>query len=267
MMMVDSMKPIVKSINIGARKNTDVVLVRDSMPLGLIQMDGFIEILPNDKFFLTVAAENYHAYALFFVEPDDKFAAVSLYQTSRDYAYRALNQNVSFENAANGSLEDFSKSLRDFEKEDVPALYWAVASSLAWMRLSRESRFDSVVEFPKLEAMMDRILILDETYNYGAIHALMGAYYSSIPESLGGNSEDAQYHFDEAFEISEFKFLLWQVFYAKYFAFHSRNKSLYVETLENVLSSPDDIFPEETFSNRMAREIAEKMLKDTNTIF
>jgi hypothetical protein len=60
---------------------------------------------------------------------------------------------------------------------------------------------------------------------------------------------------------------LWQVFYAKYFAFHSRNKSLYVETLENVLSSPDDIFPEETFSNRMAREIAEKMLKDTNTIF
>jgi hypothetical protein len=187
MMMVDSMKPIVKSINIGARKNTDVVLVRDSMPLGLIQMDGFIEVLPNDKFFLTVAAENYHAYALFFVEPDDKFAAVSLYQTSRDYAYRALNQNVSFENAANGSLEDFSKSLRDFEKEDVPALYWAVASSLAWMRLSRESRFDSVVEFPKLEAMMDRILILDETYNYGAIHALMGAYYSSIPESLGGN--------------------------------------------------------------------------------
>ena len=39
---------------------------------------------------------------------------------------------------------------------------------------------------PKLEAMMDRILILDETYNYGAIHALMGAYYASIPESLGG---------------------------------------------------------------------------------
>ena len=148
-MMLDSMKPIVKSINIGARKNPDAVLVRDSIPLGLIQMDGFIEVSPNDKFFLTTAAENYHAYALFFVEPDDKFAAERLYQTSRDYAYRALNQNVSFKNAQNGSLEDFSKSLRDFEKEDVPALYWAVASSLAWMRLSQESRFDSVVEFPQ----------------------------------------------------------------------------------------------------------------------
>ena len=84
---------------------------------------------------------------------------------------------------------------------------------------------------------------------------------------MAENSEDAQYHFDEAFEISEFKFLMWQVFYAKYFAFNTRNKSLYVETLENVLSSPDDIFPEETFSNRMARKIAEEMLKDKNTIF
>jgi len=230
-------------------------------------MDGFIEVSPNDKFFLATAAENYHAYALFFVEPDDKFAAESLYQKSRDYAYRALNQNASFKTAENGSLEDFSRGLQEFEKEDVPALYWAAASSLAWMRLSQESRFDSVVDLPKIEAMMDRILILYETYNYGAIHALMGAYYSSIPGTLGGNPEDALYHFDEAFEISESKFLLWQVFYAKYFAFHSRNKSLYVETLEGVLSSPDDILPKETFSNKMAKKMAEKMLKEAYCIF
>ena len=266
-MMVRNMEPLLEHINDAARKNNDISLVRDAMPVGLLQMDGMIEADPENKLLLMTAAENYHGYAFFFVEPDNRVSAEKLYKKSYDYAYRALNRNAAFKKAENGSLEDFTRALEKFKKEDVPALYWGAASWLAWMRVSQGSGFDSVTDFPKIEAMMDRMLVLDEIYNYGAVHVLMGAYYSSIPDSFGGNSEDAQFHFNEAFEISESKYLLWHVFYAQYYAFAVQDKQLYVESLENVMSAPEDIFPEETFANLVAKQMAEKMLKETDLIF
>jgi len=261
------MKPLLKSINIAARKNIDIDLVRDSMPIGLLQLDGFIEASPDDKFLLATAAENYHAYAFFFVEPGNKDASEGLYLRSRNYAFRALNQTEAFKEAADGSLEDFTRSLESFEKEDVPALYWAAASWLAWMRVSHSSGLDSMIAFPKIEAMMDRMLVLDEIYNYGAVHVLMGAYYSSMPESLGGNYDEVASHFNEAFEISESKYLLWHVFYAQYYTYAVQDKKLFIETLENVISTPDDVFPEEIFANLVAKQKAERLLKDTDLMF
>ncbi len=266
-MIVNSMKPLLENINLAARKNIDIDLVRDSMPMGLLQMDGLIEASPDDKYFLTTAAENYHAYAFFFVEPENKDASEGLYLRSRNYAFRALNQTEAFKEAADGSLEDFIASLESFEKEDVPALYWAAASWLAWMRVSHSSGLDSMIAFPKIEAMMDRMLVLDEIYNYGAVHVLMGAYYSSMPESLGGNYDEVASHFNEAFEISESKYLLWHVFYAQYYTYAVQNKQLFIETLENVISTPDDVFPEEIFANLVAKQMAERLLKDTDLMF
>lgn len=266
-MIVNSMKPLVKSMNIAARKNIDIDLIRDAMPAGLIQMDGLIEASPDDKFLLATAAENYHAYAFFFVEPEDKDASEGLYLRSRNYAFRALNQNAEFKKATDGSLEDFKKSLESFEKEDVPSLYWAAGSWLSWMRVSHESGMEAMIAFPKIEAMMDRMLVLDETWNYGAVHVLMGAYYSHIPDSFGGNYDEVLSHFNEAFEISESKYLLWYVFYAQYYSFAVQDKKLFVETLENVISAPDDLFPEEIFANLVAKQKAERLLKDTDLMF
>jgi hypothetical protein len=266
-MMVDSMKPLLKNINIAARKNTDIGIVRDAMPTGLIQMDGFLEASPDNKFLLTTAAENYHVYAFFFVEPDDRHSAERLYLRSRNYAFRALNQNKKFKEAADGSLEDYTKALKNFEKEDVPALYWGVSSWLSWMRVSNDSGLEEMAAFPKIEAMMDRMLVLDDSYNYGAVHALMGAYYSGIPDSFGGNPEQAAFHFDEAFGISKSKYLLWYVFYAQYYAFAVHDKKLYVDSLQKVISAPEDILPEETFPNLLAKQMAEKLLKETDIRF
>ncbi|MCK5784150.1 MAG: hypothetical protein KAH06_06865 [Desulfobacterales bacterium] len=266
-MMVNSMKPLIESINIAARKNIDIEIVRDSMPMGLLQMDGLIEASPDDKFLLATAAENYHAYAFFFVEPENKDASEGLYLRSRNYAFRALNQNTEYKKAGDGSLEDFTTSLESFEKEDVPALYWAAASWLAWMRVSHSSGLETMIAFPKIEAMMDRMLVLDETWNYGAVHVLMGAYYSHIPDSFGGNYDEVVFHFNEAFEISESKYLLWHVFYAQYYTFAVQDKKLFIESLNYVMSAPEDVFPEEVFANLVAKQKAERLLKDTDLMF
>lgn len=266
-MMVNSMTPLLENMNAAARKNNDVKLVRDAMPAALVQMDGLIEASPDNKYLLAAAAESYYAYAFFFVEPADKKAAGKLYVKARKYAFRALNQNKTFKKAASGSLEDFSHALQTFKAEDVPALYWAASSWLSWMRVGHGSGFDAVVDFPKIEAMMDRMLVLDETYNYGAIHVLMGAYYASIPDSYGGIAEGAEFHFEQAFDISDSRYLLWHVFYAQFYAVQVQDKQLYLDSLETVVSAPDDLFPKEAFSNRMAKKMAENMLKETDLLF
>ena len=73
-------------------------------------------------------------------------------------------------------------------------------------------------DLPKVEAMMDRVLELDDTFYYGGIHALMASNFVSRPEMFGGQPEQAKDHFNEAFEISESKYLLWYFLYAKYYA-------------------------------------------------
>ncbi len=266
-MMVNSMKPLLESMNAAARKNTDVKLVRDALPAALVQMDGLIEASPKNKYLLATAAESYYGYAFFFVEPNDKISAEKLYLKARNYAFRALNQNKRFKKASAGSLDDFSRALQTFKKKDVPALYWAVASWLSWMHISHNSGVDSVIDFPKIEAMMDRMLVLDETYNYGATHVLMGTYYASIPDSYGGIAEGAEYHFEQAFDISDSKYLLWHVFYAQFYAVEAKDRQLYTETLETVMAAPEDLLPEEAFANRMAKKKAEKMLKETDLLF
>ncbi len=266
-MMVNSMKPLLEHMNTAARKNNDIKLVRDAMPAALVQMDGLVEASPDNKYLLATAAENYYAYSFFFVESTDKKAAEKLYLKARNYAFRALNQNKAFKEAASGSLDDFSNALQTFEKEDVPAMYWAVSSWLAWMRISHSSGFDSVIDFPKIEAMMDRMLVLDETFNYGAVHILIGAYYASIPDTYGGIAEGADYHFEQAFDISDSKYLLWHVFYAQFYAFQVQDKQLYLDSLETVISAPDDLFPKEAFSNQMAKKMATQMREETDLLF
>lgn len=265
-MMVNGMKPILQNINTAARRNNDIQLIRDAMPAGLVQLDGLVEASPDNKYLLATAAENYYAYAFFFVEPEDKAAAENLYLKSHGYAIRALNRNKAFKEAENGSLEDYSRALQSFEKEDVPAMYWAVAGRLAGMRIG-SGGVNSVNEFPKIEAMMDRMLVLDETYNYGAVHVLMGAYYAAIPDAYGGDAEGAEYHFRQAFDISGSKYLLWYVFYAQYYAFQVGDEAKYTEALNRVAAAPEDLFPREAFSNRVAKKMAEKMLQETDLLF
>ncbi len=96
---------------------------------------------------------------------------------------------------------------------------------------------------------------------------LWATNFVSRPEMFGGQSEQAKDHFNEAFEISESKYLLWYFLYAKYYAVWKNDRELFVTTLNKILSAPDDLLPEEAFVNGAVKLKARDLLGHTDDYF
>lgn len=267
-MSVDGMKPIMVEMRTATNKNRDAQLVMDAMPAMLIQMDGFIGVSPENRFILTSAAEMNMGYAFLAVEDKDKPRAKFLYRKARDYALRNLMLNKTFRKAYEGDdLEAFTSALNTIHKRDIAPLYLATSSWMMYINLAQADDPSVLNDLPRVEAMMDRILAIDDTYYYGGIHSMLGTYYVARPEMFGGQPEEAKKQFEEAFEISESKFLLWDFFYAKYYAVQTKDKELFVATLNKIIAAPPDLLPEEAFVNAAVKKKAADLLLQVDEYF
>ncbi|MFZ2632183.1 MAG: TRAP transporter TatT component family protein [Desulfosalsimonadaceae bacterium] len=267
-MTVDGMKPLMEKTRMASTGNPDVEMVRDAMPALLLQMDGFIEVSPENRYLLTSAAESYMGYAFLFVEDTDKDRAKGLYHIAKEYALRSLCTTKTFaQGLAQDDIQVFTKSLKTIHKRDIAPLFFATNAWLQWIRLAHADNPNALNDLPKVEAMIDRTLELDDTFNYGGIHAVLGAWYVSRPQMLGGQPEQADFHFNEAFEISESRYLLWQYLYARYYAVEIKDKKLFVDTLNQILSAPDDLLPEEAFVNAAVKIKAKELLSHADDYF
>jgi hypothetical protein len=266
-MTVKSMSPLMDKMNIAVNRNSDVELVRDAMPASLVQLDGFIEVDPENEDLLLRAAEANGGYAFLFLMDTDKPRALKLYQKSKEYALRVLLGNEDFQEAFDKPIDEFTQALKTFDKEDVRALFFAANSWLSWIGLSHAENPRALMDLPKVEAIMDRIIELDDTFNYGGIHAMLGSYLASRPVVLGGNPKEADWHFKQAFEISDSKFLMWKYLYAKFYAVQILDRDLFVKTLQEVISSPEDLLPEKNFVNEAARVKSKALLSQVDELF
>ncbi len=267
-MMVDSMNPLMMKMHDATSRNGDLKLVRDAMPAFLLQMDGFIEASPNNQVLLINASEAYMGYAFMFVEEKDRQRAKGLYFKSREYALRSLKQNKTFAAALKqDDLDVFKKSLQTFSKKDVPSLYFATNSWLQWVGMASSDDSSVLNDLPRLEAMIDRVMELDDTFYHGGIHAILGVFYVASPEMFGGRPELAQFQFDEAFDISDSRYLLWKYLYARYYAFATGDRPLFVSTLEDIIAAPDNLLPGENFANSAAKSKARTLLSHVDDYF
>jgi len=266
-MVVDGMEPFLEKMKIAMNENNDFELVRDSMPAGIIQLEGFLKVSPTNEDLLVRTSEAYNAYAFAFIEDTDKPRAIKLYQKSKQLALRALQWNKSFRIDQSLSHDDFKSALKNFNKRHhVPALFFLCSSWLQVLALNPQTNTLSA-EMSQIEAILDRILALDETYYYGGVHALFGSFYGSRSPQMGGHPEMAKYHFDEAFDISNSTYLLWQLLYAKYYAVQIKDKDLFISTLNHIISAPDTISQETIFPNQIAKRKASLLLRNINLYF
>jgi tetratricopeptide (TPR) repeat protein len=267
-MTVSSMQPLMDNMRSAVNRHNDVDLVRDAMPASLIQLDGFIEVSPGNPNLLLRAAEANSGYAFLFLVDTDKKRALKSYQKAKGYAFRALRHKNAFaEILKNGSDAEITRFMDRFNEADVPALYFFATSWLSCIELSVGDDVNVIADLPKVELIMDKILELDDTYNYGAIHAVFGTYFSSRPQELGGQLEDAKFHFEEAFEISESKFLAWQFLYAKSYVVQMKDRELFIQTLEDIIAAPENLLPEKTFVNEAVKQNAKELLNKVDYLF
>jgi tetratricopeptide (TPR) repeat protein len=262
---VRSMDPIMDDMRTAVNRNTDVDLLRDAMPASIIQLDGFIVAAPDDKLILR-GAEAYFGYANAFVEDTDKKRAGLLYLKARDYGLRVLKGSSQFSKTLDGPEPAFKEMLYGFGAGDVPALFWTANSWLAWIGLNPDDP-QALMDLPKVIDMLERVVEIDETFYYGSTHAALGAYYASLPKMLGDKTLKAKQHFDKAFEISGGKMLLMYYLYAKFYAYQVQDRDLFVKTLEKIIQTPSDKYPDMAFANELAKRKAKVLLDNVDMYF
>ena len=264
-MTVASTALLLEDVAKASNRQSDLKLVREGMPSYLMLIDGMVEALPDNKRLLITAAQSYASYASAFIQDEDKAYAITLYAKAKEYALRALDQN-GFKNPLSRPFDDFETGLQKMGTKDVPYLFWAASCWGSWISLNMRS-MEAMAELPRVEAMMKRVLVLDEAFYYGGAHIFMGVLEASKPRIAGGDLNRARDHFLKAIELGNGRFLMAKVYYANYYAKKAFDRELYISTLENVLEIPVAIVPELTLLNTVAHTKAKKMLDEIDEYF
>lgn len=254
----------VKDVANAAAKQSDPSIIREGMPAYLMLMDGLIESYPENKELLTAACQAYSSYASSFLGDNERIKAV--YLKAKIYGFRSLAPRGAFAEAASGSLEEFRNFLSGYGKSDVPALFWTASAWAGWIGAD-VGGVEAMADIPMLEATIRRVLELDESFNYGSPHLLMGSFLAAKPAVMGGDLKKAKWHFDRAFALGADHLLMSRVLYAQYYAKGMNDRPLFVGTLQGVLASPADTVPELTLTNVIAKQKARSLLEKTEEYF
>ena len=264
-MTVGSAATLLEDVSNSASKQSDLRVIREGMPAYLMLIDGMVEAVPRNARLLLTAAQAYASFASAFVEETDTEYARTLYEKAKKYALRALELR-GLKNPVLKPFDAFEEALNRLGKDDVPYMFWTATCWGSWIQLSLGS-MAAVAELPRVEALMKRVLVLDEQFYFGGPHLFMGIWFASRPKMAGGDLTRARYHFQKALEFSQGKFLMTQVYYADQYARKTFDKKLFVATLQSVLETPADIIPKLTLLNTVAHKKAKELLEQVDSYF
>lgn len=257
----------------------DVELAEQSY-LGFLKMlEAFSQANPKNKKILFLLTQSYTGYAYGFTENkilesanDDTKLQLSVerakrfYKRAKDYGLRLLSQNGSFKQGLTKGLDDYKKGLLSFSKKDVPFMFWAAYAWGNYLNFAKDSP-EAVIELPKIQALMERVVELEPDYYYGSAMAFLGGFHGSRPKLLGGNLSLSQDYFEKALAVNEGKYLMIKVAYAQYYAVQSQDVALFKRLLEEVRTADPNILPEQVLVNKLAQVRAQLLLKRIDDFF
>src|SRR5512139_2281540 len=187
-------------------QQSDLRILREGMPAYLMLIDGMIQAVPDNEQLLLAAAQSYFSFASLFVENQDKEYAHLLYERGKLYALKSLERR-GVKEPLQRTFEDFTESVKNLGKKDVPYIFWTATCWANWIRLNLDS-MEAMSELPRVESLMKRALELDEGFYYGGPHLFMGIWFASKPKIAGGDLKKAQEHFMKALDLGQGKFLM-----------------------------------------------------------
>jgi len=256
---------IMEDIDKASNKSENLEIIREGAPAFLMLIDGLIEAYPNNERLLIAGAKAYSSYTFSFIEEKDKDLAKRMYKKGMNYGLRALFKNKKFKEAFDKPIDKFNEALSSFKKRDVPALFWTANCWASFINLSQDS-VEALADLPKVVSMMRRVLSLNERFYYGGPHLFFAIYYARS-KALGGDLDKAAFHFKRAIEISEGKFLMDYVLYAKYYARQVFDRELFISTLKKVIETRAEACPELTIANTLAKKRAKILLEHVDDYF
>jgi tetratricopeptide (TPR) repeat protein len=253
-----------KNLSQAILNQDDPDTVRAGAPAYLLLVDSLIEGNPKDRGTLVAGAKLYSAYAAVFVQDEERARKMS--DKARRYARRALClDRPQICELDGGPYTELLPALHELTYQDLPALYAYALSWALWIQ-THSSDWSAVANLPKVEAMLEQVVQLDNHYEKGEPHVYLGVIRTQLPPTLGGKPEQGRKEFEKAIRISEGKNLMAKVEYARRYARLVFNRELHDRLLHEVLAA-DPVQPELTLGNVLAQRQATELLQSADDYF
>ncbi len=205
----------------------DPELIRAAVPFSLKLVESLLVESPKHAGLLLAAASGFTQYSYAFIQTDadeiddkDPKAAralrersVKLYIRSRDYGMRGLElKHPGFAAELKANPET---AVAKLTKADVPFAYWTAISWAAALVVSRDMFM--LPQVPQFEALVERSLELNESYDDGVIHSFLITYDmnrlkpkadrfdQNEAKTQQHKIENATHHYDRALELGQGK--------------------------------------------------------------
>ena len=265
--MKSATQPVIDNLTTAVMKQQDLELVKDGAPAFLLIADGLVEGSPDDPDILIAAANLYSSYISVFIADEDQKRAKILTAHAKDYAFRAMSiENKVFAKVWDKPFNKFEEVLPTIKKGDEEILFLIISTWAAYI-VANQDKMDNLADIPKIKALAEKMLEMDEGYFYGSPHLAMGTLKTLIPPALGGKPEEGRTHFQKAIEISGGNFLPAKVMFAQKYAKLVFDRQLHDRLCNEVMETPVDIVPELTLINTYAKKQAQKLLDEADEYF
>jgi hypothetical protein len=243
----------------GMLNQDDPATVRAAIPAYLVLLDGLIQDDPENPQLLISASQLYGAFAGGLI--DDPVRSTKLIAHSKKYARKALCiQQAVICDAEDKNFSEFTAALDNVDNAGLDALYAYATSYANWIRGKRDD-WNMLMDLPKVEAMLQKVIDLDPGYAQGRAQLYLAVMRSQLPQALGGKPELGRSHFELALDYSNRKDLMVKVEYARTYARLVFNQELHDRLLGEVIST-DPVVKDLTLSNILAQEKAQTLMND-----
>ena len=256
----------------------DPELVKAAVPFSLKLMESLLTQSPRHKGLLFATASGFTQYAYAFVqqeadESEDKDLSAAtemrtrarkLYLRARNYGLRGLEVNH----------RGFEKALRDDPMvavktagiADVPLLYWTAISWAAAISVSKDNP-EMIGDLPIVEALIDRALERNESFDHGAIHSFLITYEMGRQGVVGKPEDRARKHFERAVELSGGQQAGPFVSLAESVSVQKQNVAEFKDLLNRALTINPDARPEWRLVNLVMQRRARWLLGRIDQLF
>lgn len=256
----------------------DPELVRDALPFSLKLMESLLAESPRHVGLLTTLGSGFTQYGYAFVQQEAERLeedqldrsrelgqrARRLYLRGRNYSLRALE--VAHPGFTNALRADPGQAVQRADKSDVPLLYWAAAG---WAAAIAQAKDDPALvgDLPQVEALIDRALALDESWNHGSLHGLLITFEMSRTTVAGDPVERATRHFERAIQLADGRLAGPYIAFAESVCVPKEDRSRFQDLLRQALAVNPDAEPAFRLENTIHQRRAQWLVTRIDKLF
>ena len=255
----------------------DPELIRAAVPFSLKLIESLLAENPKHAGLLLAAAQGFTEYAYAFVQEDADEAedtdrvkatalrarAAKLYLRARNYGLRGIE--VKHPGFADRLKANPKEAVKELKKSEAALMYW---TAISWgAALSASHDFAMIPEIPRFEALIDRVLEVDEAFDEGTAHAFMITYEMSRLNAKPDRAAKAKEHFDRAVALGGGHQAGPLVAYAENVLVAQKNKAEFQNMLRQALRLDINASPANRELNLAVQRRARWLLSRTDKLF